>query len=71
MTLLKKLANSGFSGFSISKKAYNFFTNSSLSAKASLICDTSDVKSSQAVFEYLGKKISSTKFVLNDVYVSI
>lgn len=53
MTLLKKLANRGFKGFSISKKAYNFFTSSSLSARASLICDTSDVRSSQAVFEYL------------------
>jgi len=53
ITLLKKLASKGFKGLSPSRKEYNLLMSSSLSARASLICDTSDVSSSHAVFGYL------------------
>lgn len=53
ITLLKKLASNGFIVFSVSRKPYNFLTSSSFPARASFICDTSDVSNSHAVFGYL------------------
>ena len=53
MTLEKKEARRGLSGRSCSRKEYSWSTSSLSLANLSLICVTSDVRSSQAVFGYL------------------
>lgn len=60
MVLLKKLASSGLSGGSWSRKSYRRFSRLSSSPSLSLICGTSQVRSSQAVFGYLKGHSSST-----------
>lgn len=53
MVLLKKLASRGLRGGSWSKKSYRRFSRVSSPPSLSLICGTSQVSSSQAVFGYL------------------
>lgn len=55
-TLLKKLASKGFRGDSFKRKLYSFISKDSSSPSLSLICETSDVSSSQDMFGYLGKR---------------
>lgn len=60
MVLLKKLASRGLSGGSWSRKSYRRFSRLSSSPSRSLICGTSQVRSSQAVFGYLKGHSPST-----------
>lgn len=55
-TLLKKLASKGFRGDSFKRKLYSFISKDSSSPSLSLICETSEVSSSQDMFGYLQKK---------------
>ncbi len=61
ITLLKKLASSGFNGTSPSRKLYTLHSRESSPDKASVIWFTSEVKSSQAVFGYLEHKIKQVE----------
>lgn len=58
MTLLKKLACSGFSGSSVSKKSTSLTKRAIFSARASVIWLTSDVINSQAIFGNLNQIIN-------------
>lgn len=57
IVLLKKLASRGFKGPSFSMKLYNLLSKALSLARQSLICGTSEVSNSDAIFEYLKKNL--------------
>lgn len=63
-TLLKKLASKGFRGDSFKRKLYSFISKDSSSPSLSLICETSEVSSSQDMFGYLQKKKRSVHTII-------